>query len=81
MSASVRFPHAFKTVTLLYEFVKCFLALALRRGVLECSLNLFQSNVYMKKLNLSWNGFGLEGATALQDTLKGNSVLEELDIS
>ena len=41
----------------------------------------FQSNVFMKKLNLSWNGFGLEGATALQDALKGNSVLKELDIS
>ena len=67
-------------MTLLFDITH-FLALALRGGVLECSLNLFQSNVYMKKLNLSWNGFGLEGATALQDTLKGNSVLEELDIS
>jgi len=40
-----------------------------------------QNNVYMKKINLSWNGFGLEGAIGLQDALKGNSVLEELDIS
>ena len=39
-----------------------------------------QSNVYMKKINLSWNGFGLEGAIALGDALKGNSVLEELDV-
>lgn len=35
----------------------------------------------MKKINLSWNGFGLEGAIGLQDALKGNSVLEELDVS
>ena len=35
----------------------------------------------MKKINLSWNGFGNEGALALGDALKGNSVLETLDIS
>ena len=35
----------------------------------------------MKKVNLSWNGFGLDGAIALQDALKANSVLEELDIT
>ena len=42
---------------------------------------MFQNNVYMKTINLSWNGFGLEGAIGLQDALKTNSVLEELDIS
>ena len=35
----------------------------------------------MKKINLAWNGFGREGAVALGDAVKGNSVLEELDIS
>lgn len=42
---------------------------------------IFQNNVFMKKIDLSWNGFGVEGALGLQDALKGNSVLEELDIS
>lgn len=35
----------------------------------------------MKILNLSWNGFGNEGAFALGEALKVNSVLTELDIS
>lgn len=35
----------------------------------------------MKKINLSWNGFGLDGSLALGDALKGNSVLQELDIT
>jgi hypothetical protein len=34
----------------------------------------------MKKINLSWNGFGVEGAISLCDALKHNQVLEELNI-
>lgn len=40
-----------------------------------------QNNVYMKKINLAWNGFGLEGSIAFGDALKGNQVLEELDLT
>ena len=53
-------------------------------SVIQMSLRMScipQTNVFMKKLDLSWNGFSLEGAMALGDALKGNSVLEELDIS
>ena len=35
----------------------------------------------MKSINLSWNGFGLEGAIALGEALKVNNVLEEIDVS
>lgn len=35
----------------------------------------------MKKINLAWNGFGLEGSIAFGDALKGNQVLEELDLT
>ena len=34
----------------------------------------------MKKINLSWNGFGNEGAVALGKALAHNVMLEELDI-
>jgi hypothetical protein len=34
----------------------------------------------MKRINLAWNGFGLDGSIALGDALKGNSVLEEINI-
>ena len=39
-----------------------------------------QSNTTLKSLNLAYNGFGAEGAKALQDALKLNSTLMELDI-
>jgi Ran GTPase-activating protein (RanGAP) involved in mRNA processing and transport len=35
----------------------------------------------LKVLNLSYNGFGTEGAIALADALKANTVLIELDIT
>lgn len=35
----------------------------------------------MKRINLSWNGFALEGALALGEALKANSVLEELNVT
>ena len=34
----------------------------------------------MKKINLSWNGFGTEGAVALGKALAHNVMLEELDM-
>ncbi|KAL8594491.1 hypothetical protein ACOMHN_024936 [Nucella lapillus] len=34
----------------------------------------------MRKINLAWNGLGLEGAAALGEALKGNTVLEELNV-
>lgn len=35
----------------------------------------------MKKLNLSWNGFGDEGALAMAEALKFNSSVEWIDLS
>lgn len=35
----------------------------------------------MAKINLSWNGFGKDGAKAIGDALKVNSSLEEIDLS
>ncbi|KAG8126352.1 hypothetical protein E2320_021441 [Naja naja] len=40
-----------------------------------------QANGTLKILNLSWNGFGNEGAFALGEALKVNTMLAELDIS
>ncbi|CAG5119014.1 unnamed protein product, partial [Candidula unifasciata] len=39
------------------------------------------NNVFMKKVNLSWNGFGREGCAALKDAFRTNSVLEEIDLT
>ena len=35
----------------------------------------------MKELNISWNGFGDEGAKMVGEALKFNSSLESLDLS
>ena len=35
----------------------------------------------MKKVNLSWNGFGPEGGVALADAIHTNGALLELDVS
>ena len=35
----------------------------------------------MSRINLSWNGFAVDGAKALGDALKLNAALEELDVS
>ena len=40
-----------------------------------------QENVSVKVLNLSWNGFEDEGASAMGKALAHNGVLQELDIS
>lgn len=45
-----------------------------------CTIEL-QQNGLLQVLNLSWNGFSLEGAKALGEALKVNSTLEQLDIS
>lgn len=45
------------------------------------SLFYLKANGTLKILNLSWNGFGNEGAFALGEALKVNTMLAELDIS
>ena len=40
-----------------------------------------QSNVLMQKLNLSWNGVGVDGCKALGEALKANASLQELDLA
>lgn len=42
---------------------------------------LLQQNIMIKKLNISWNGFGVEGARELGKAIMENTTLEELDIS
>lgn len=39
-----------------------------------------QENTTLQTLNLSWNGLGLEGATALSNIFKKNSAIIDLDI-
>lgn len=41
----------------------------------------FQNNSYIQYFNLSWNGFGVEGAKALGEALKMNSSIIELDLT
>lgn len=45
------------------------------------SLRHHQENLSIKRLNLSWNGFGNEGALAMAEALKFNSTLQWLDMS
>ncbi|XP_072288554.1 uncharacterized protein lrrc74b isoform X2 [Eucyclogobius newberryi] len=40
-----------------------------------------QGNIFLRSVDLSFNGFGKEGAVALGQMLKENNVLEELNIS
>ena len=35
----------------------------------------------LKSLDLSWNGFAVDGCKALGDALKANNILEELDLT
>lgn len=44
-------------------------------------LCIFQRNYCLVKVDLSWNGLGYEGSLSLEQTLKGNKYLKELDIS
>nr|XP_048305237.1 leucine-rich repeat-containing protein 74A isoform X3 [Myodes glareolus] len=55
-------------------------AVALCNGLRCCSPPL-ESNVTLKKLDVSMNGFGNEGALALGDVLRLNSCLVYIDIS
>lgn len=41
----------------------------------------FQKNVAMKKLNISWNGFAVQGAKGLGRALVENRTLLQLDVS
>lgn len=40
----------------------------------------FQGNIFLRTVDLSYNGFGRDGAAALGQALKDNSVLEELNV-
>lgn len=39
-----------------------------------------QANVFLKVLDVSYNGFGNSGAAALGEALRANNVLEELNV-
>lgn len=39
-----------------------------------------KANVFLRKLDLSYNGLGKDGAAALGEALRENNTLEELDI-
>ena len=41
----------------------------------------FQENVRLKVCNISWNGFGPEGGSAIGEALASNNSLLEIDIS
>lgn len=41
---------------------------------------LFQGNIFLRNIDLSFNGFGKEGAIALGQALRENEVLEELNV-
>lgn len=41
---------------------------------------LFQGNIFLRSVDLSFNGFGKEGAVALAQALRENEVLEELNV-
>ena len=41
----------------------------------------FQENIRLLKVDLSWNGFGVDGAQALGGTLAENPVLERLNLA
>lgn len=40
----------------------------------------FQGNIFLRSVDLSFNGLGKEGAFALGQALRDNSVLEELNV-
>ena len=44
------------------------------------SLSVYQANIFLRSLDLSYNGLGREGAVSLGEALKDNNTLEELDI-
>lgn len=43
-------------------------------------ISVFQGNIFLTTVDLTFNGFGKEGAIALGQALKENSVLEELNV-
>ncbi len=40
-----------------------------------------QTNATLEVLDMSWNGFGLAGATVLQKALQANTTLKVLDLT
>uniref|UniRef100_A0A672IG31 Leucine rich repeat containing 74B n=1 Tax=Salarias fasciatus TaxID=181472 RepID=A0A672IG31_SALFA len=59
-----------------------YLTISLRYLIL-CNLawgHLYGGNVFLRKLDLSFNGLAREGALALGQTLRDNNVLEELNV-
>lgn len=40
----------------------------------------FQGNIFLRTVDLSFNGFAKEGAVALGQALKENTILEELNV-
>lgn len=55
---------------------------SMTKSIAEFSLSPHcQVNVTLKHLDLSWNGFGNEGALALGEALKFNNTLVYLDLS
>lgn len=40
----------------------------------------FKGNIFLRTLDLSYNGLGKEGAVALEEALKNNNTLEDLNI-
>lgn len=40
----------------------------------------FQANIFLRVLDISYNGFGDPGASAVGEALKTNNVLEELSM-
>ena len=62
----------------------CLWKLALSKPPMKCPVTTSLSpkrNYCITSLNLSWNGFGVEGAIALAELIRGNKYLRELDIS
>lgn len=63
---------------------RSYMRYAERQATRRINLNIYfssvQANCTLKTLDLSWNGFGNEGAMYLADALKANNTLIELDI-
>lgn len=48
--------------------------------LLYTCISVFQGNIFLTTVDLSYNGFSKEGAVALGQALKENNVLEELNL-
>ena len=43
-------------------------------------MSILKANIFLRKLDLSYNGLGKDGAVALGEALRENNTLEELNI-